>query len=338
MLRTPPAPFGTQATRLHGGRIVLVVGTLLGLAFAGWVWVFHKGAGTTKVATESATAPGWTAAQMHYEKPEVKAEAPAPKPVDTISAKLAEMLAKLANMQAEIDDLKHRKPPAATPVVQQQPKAEPPKKVPASMLFVSHDVKEGPPKPGVLEYTLAPGATKLPCVIETAINSDVEGYFTARVSTNVYDTATGRHLLVPQGSTILWHDQSSTLLYGNERLPTISLTLALPDGRSVDLGHAPLTDQQGIAGLTGHVDQHFWRLFGAVFIGGALRGGTQMLQLGAAQAGPVGQVASGIGGTANQATQQRLGRALDTRPTITVDSGQLCQVLLTTPLTRPALW
>ena len=46
----------------------------------------------------------------------------------------------------------------------------------------------------------APGATKLPCQIETAMNSDVEGYFTAKVTTNVYDTATGRHLLVPQGS------------------------------------------------------------------------------------------------------------------------------------------
>src|SRR3989441_8680163 len=294
MLRTPPAPFGTQATRLHGGRIVLVVGTLLGLAFAGWVWVFHKGAGTTKVATESTTAPGWTAAQMHYEKPEVKAEAPAPKPVDTISAKLAEMLAKLATMQAEIDDLKHRKPPAATTVVQQQPKPEPPKKVPGPMLFVHHDVQPGPPPPRTTDYILAPGAGKLPCVVETAMNSEVEGYFTAKVSTNVYDTATGRHLLVPQGSTLLGHDQSSALLYGNERLPTISLTLALPDGRSVDLGHAPVTDQQGIAGLTGRVDQHFWRLFGAVFLGGALRGGGQMRQLGAAQAGPAGPGASGI--------------------------------------------
>ena len=107
---------------------------------------------------------------------------------------------------------------------------------------------------------------------------------------------------------------------------------------SVDLGHAPVTDQQGIAGLTGKVDQHFWRLFGAVFIGGALRGGTQALQVGLTQAGSLGPVASGVGGTANQATQQRLGRALDTRPTITVDSGQLCQVLLTKPLTLAALW
>src|SRR5881628_2341547 len=126
----------------------------------------------------------------------------------------------------------------------------------------------------------------------------------------------GRHLLVPQGSTILGHDQSSTLLYGNERLPTISLTLALPDGRSVDLGQAPVTDQQGVAGLTGRVNQHWGRLFGAVLMGGALRGGMQAVQLETARAGPVGQVAGGIAASGSQVGQQRLGRALDTRPTI----------------------
>jgi type IV secretory pathway VirB10-like protein len=191
---------------------------------------------------------------------------------------------------------------------------------------------------GATEYILAPGAAKCPCMVETAINSDVEGYFTAKVSTNVYDTVTGRHLLVPQGSMILGHDQSSVLLYGNERLPTISLTLALPDGRSVDLGQAPVTDQQGVAGLTGRVNNHYWRLFGAVFIGGALRGGMQALQIGLAQAGGAGQVAAGISSVGNQAVTQRLGRALDTRPTIEVDAGQLCNVLLTKPLHLPALW
>src|SRR5882724_10742118 len=85
-------------------------------------------------------------------------------------------------------------------------------------------------------------------------------------------------------------------------------------------------------------DPHFWRLFGAVFVGGALRGGAQLVQLEAAQAGGIGQVAGGIAATGSQATQQRLGRALDTRPTITVDSGQLCQVLLTKPLRLPAMW
>ena len=65
MVRTPPPAFGaTPATRLHGARIVLVLGMLAALAFAAWVWVFHKGTGATKVATESGVNPGWTAAQI----------------------------------------------------------------------------------------------------------------------------------------------------------------------------------------------------------------------------------------------------------------------------------
>jgi type IV secretion system protein VirB10 len=337
MTRTPPA-FGTPATRLHAGRIVLVLALFAALGVATWTWIVHKGAKGSAVVTESSTTPGWTAAQMHYEKPDVKAEAPTPKPVDMTAAELAKLRAMLAQMQAEIDALKNRKPPAATTVVQQQPRPEPPKKVPGSMLFVHHDVKEGLPKPSTLEYTLAPGATKIPCIIETAINSDVEGYFTAKVSTNVYDTATGRHLLVPQGSTILGRDHSLDLLYGNERLPTTSLTLALPDGRSVDLGKAPVTDQQGVAGLTGRVNQHYLRLFGAIFIGGALRGGVQAMQTALASAAGAGQMAAGYGAVLNQAVSPRLGRALDTRPTIEIDAGQLCNVLLIQPLSLPALW
>jgi type IV secretion system protein VirB10 len=336
MTRTPA--FGTPATRLHAGRILLVLTLLVGAALTAWIWVFHKGGKVSTAPTESSTNPGWTASQLHYEKPEVKAEAPAPKPVDMTAAELAKLRAMLAQMQAEIDALKNRKPPAATTVVQQPPKPEPPKKVPGSMLFLHHDVKEGLPKPSTLEYTLAPGATKSPCIVETSINSDVEGHFTAKVSTNVYDTATGRHLLVPQGSTILGHDQSQMLLYGNERLPTISLTLALPDGRSVDLGKSPITDQQGVMGLTGRVNNHWWRLFGAIFIGGALRGGTQAMTMAMADAAGAGQIATGYGSVINQALSPRLGRALDTRPTIEVDAGQICHVLLTQPLSLPAMW
>jgi type IV secretion system protein VirB10 len=338
MTCTPPPAFGTPATRLHAGRILLVLFLLLVLAWAAWIWAFHKGAGKSSPATESSTNPGWTAAQMHYEKPDMKAEAPAPKPVDMTAAELARIKAMLAQMQAELDALKNRKPPVATAVPPQAQKAEPPKKVPGSMLFVSHEIKDGMPKASTLEYTLAPGSTKLPCILETAINSDVERYLVARVSANVYDSATGRHLLVPQGSSILGHDQSQQLLYGNERLPTLSLTLALPDGRSIDLGKAPITDQQGVAGLTGDVNNHWWRLFGAVFIGGALRGGTQALSTALAQEAGVGQVAAGYNSVINQAVSPRLGRALDTRPTITVEAGQLCNVILIKPLSLAAMW
>jgi type IV secretion system protein TrbI len=73
---------------------------------------------------------------------------------------------------------------------------------------------------------LAPEATKLACIIKAAINSDVgNSFWTAKVRNDVYDTATGHHLLIPQNSTILGHDQSSNLLFGNARLPPVGLTL-----------------------------------------------------------------------------------------------------------------
>jgi type IV secretion system protein VirB10 len=203
----------------------------------------------------AAWAP-WMAQKLEYPTtapPPLKAAETPVDPLAGLNAKLAQMLAELERQRQELETLKKR-PAGSTVIKQATPQAAkgtPPPKPHVSMLFVQHDLKEPPPQPGAVAYGLAPGATKLPCIVETAINSDVEGYFTAKVSSNVYDTATGRHLLVPQGSTILGHDQSSILLYGNERLPTISLTLALPDGRAVDLGQAPVTDQQGVAGLTG---------------------------------------------------------------------------------------
>jgi hypothetical protein len=64
----------------------------------------------------------------------------------------------------------------------------------------------------------------------------------------------------------------------------------------------------------------------------------QALQIGLASQAGAGQVAAGINSVGNQAVTQRIGRALDTRPTIEVDAGQLCHVLLTKPLQLPALW
>jgi type IV secretory pathway VirB10-like protein len=324
--------------------VVLLAVVTFAALIGGTIWLLRTQARPFTMPLIDSTAwPAWMRQAQSYppSEPEPpKPAAPVTDPNAALLARLALIQAELDRQRLELDALKKR--PSGTTIVQAQQgqaaKVTPAPTPHASMLFVTHDLKEAPPAPKATEYTLAPGATKLPCIIETAINSDVEGYFTAKVEANVYDTATGRHLLVPQGSTILGHDQSSTLLYGNERLPTISLTPALPDGRSVDLGQAPITDQQGMAGLTGRVNQHYWRLFGAVFIGGALRGGMQALQLQTAGAAGAGQVAGGIAASGSQATQQRLGRALDTRPTIEVDSGQLCQVLLTKPLHLPAMW
>jgi type IV secretion system protein VirB10 len=243
----------------------------------------------------------------------------------------AAMHKQLAQMHADIAALKQK--PAPKPAAAEPPKPQPKKH--ASMLYLQHTPKDEPAAP-TPTYTLAPGATKLACQVETVMNSDTGQTFTARTLTPVYDTATGHHLLIPQNSTILGKYDGAGLLYGNERLPTLSLSLTLPNGQTVDLGESPVTNGAGTAGLVTSVNQHYGRLLGAVFIGGALRGGAMALTAGLAGAGPAGYVAAGVAQSASQALQRTQGRALDTRPTITVDAGELCQVILLKPLQLPA--
>jgi type IV secretory pathway VirB10-like protein len=339
-------PYRPGVVRLRAGRLIALIILVMALIIGGGLWFLHTyGKRVTPPSVDtSATNPAWMKQGIHYPPDKVTS----PETMAAAPDRSAEILRQLAALQQElqqqrdaIEALKRRPSTVINQQAAQSAKAAsiPQRQPPGAMLFISHDVKEPPPAPLQAEYTLAPGATKLPCVLESVINSDVEdGYFTCRITTNVYDTATGQHLLVPQGSTVLGNNQSSELLYGRERLDTISLTLTLPDGRSVDLGRAPVTDHQGVPGLTGDVNQHYWRLFGAVFIGGVLKGGMLALNTAVTQAAGAGQVASGIASVGNQATNRLIGRALDTRPTITVHSGQLCNILLIKPLSLPAMW
>ncbi|MCH8795288.1 TrbI/VirB10 family protein, partial [Neisseria gonorrhoeae] len=47
-------------------------------------------------------------------------------------------------------------------------------------------------------YMIRSGAV-IPATLISGINSDLPGMVQAQISQNVYDTATGRHLLLPQG-------------------------------------------------------------------------------------------------------------------------------------------
>jgi type IV secretory pathway VirB10-like protein len=289
-------------------------------------------------AIDMVSNPSWLHKTDIYPAAEEKPAAAAAAAHDPYAAKFAELMTKLSALEASVNDLKHRKGATTTTVIQQPKQEKATKKQPQGPLFVSHELKEAAVLSQTTEYTLAPGATKLPCVVETKMVSDVEGYFTCRVMTNVYDTATGRHLLVPQGSTVLGNDQANDLVYGSNRMDTIGWTLTLPDGRSVPLGRAPVTDQQGVAGLTGDVDNHYLKLFGAVLIGGALKGGMSAMQVAMTNASGAGQVTSGLTSLGNQATNKVIQPYINIRPTITVESGQIAHVLLIKELKLPAMW
>ena len=93
-----------------------------------------------------------------------------------------------------------------------------------------------------------------------------------------------------------------------------------------------------MAGLAGDVNHHWFKLFGAVFIGGVLKGGMTALQVAGANAAGAGQVASGIATLGNQATNRIVMPYINITPTITVESGQLASVLLIKKLELPAVW
>jgi type IV secretory pathway VirB10-like protein len=241
--------------------------------------------------------------------------------------------AKLLDHETRIKRLEEQAK-AQKPAALAQAPSQPKPKAYRSMQFVSNKI-EAKPSEDSDAHGLAPGGTKLAFTVESSMNSDVESYWTGTVRTNICDTATGTHLLIPQGSTILGNYKSEKLLFGNARLPTFALTVSLPNGTPVDLGEAPVMDQKGQAGLASHVDQHYWRLVSAIVIMGVLRGGQQAVQYQLAANDPAAAIASGMASSASQVGQMRIGPALNTRPTIYVDAGELGVVILTKALKLP---
>lgn len=104
------------------------------------------------------------------------------------------------------------------------------------------------------EYTLWKG-TIIPAVLETSINTDLPGVVIATVTTNVYSSLNGKHLLIPQGSK-LYAQYSSSVSYGQNRVQVIWNTLIRPDGLEVNLGGLNGVDGYGASGYKGFTDTH----------------------------------------------------------------------------------
>lgn len=110
------------------------------------------------------------------------------------------------------------------------------------------------------EYEIKAG-WEIPAVLEQSLNSDLPGEIKALVMSNVYDTATGRYLLIPQGSRLVGK-YDSHIAYGQDGLQVVWNRIIFPDASSVDLAGMEGLDSHGNAGLRHKVDQHYRRLFG----------------------------------------------------------------------------
>ncbi len=107
--------------------------------------------------------------------------------------------------------------------------------------------------------------TSIPVVMLTAVSSDIAGPCRAQVSRDIYDSVTGRNLLVPAGSKVVCA-YNAEVVQGQERLLLVFTRLILPSGASVALAGMEVADAQGAIGAPAQVNNRFWKIFGNAFL------------------------------------------------------------------------
>ena len=179
----------------------------------------------------------------------------------------------------------------------------------------------------------------IPAILIGGINSDVPGQTIAQVSQNVYDTATRRYILIPQGARLVG-SYSSFAPYGARRVLVAWQRIVFPDGKAFDLGSMPGADSAGYAGMQDQVNNHYLRIFGSALLMSGVTTGVALSQRQQYDpySGPnAGNVLSQqMGVQLGNATAQLINRNLNISPTLEIRPGYRMNVTVTKDLTFAA--
>ena len=179
----------------------------------------------------------------------------------------------------------------------------------------------------------------IPGIMITGINSDLPGSIIAQISQNVFDTATGNYLLLPQGAK-LFGAYDSRVIYGQERVLVAWNRVVFPDGSAITLGAMPGADMAGNAGYTDEVNNHYFRIFGSAVLMSMITGGMSYSMDALNPSGNSGQngnstptlqdeMGSALAAQLGQATMQLLQKNLNIKPTLEIRPGYQFNVIVT---------
>jgi type IV secretion system protein VirB10 len=132
-------------------------------------------------------------------------------------------------------------------------------------------VKHGPKPDTIME------GTAIPAVMVGGLNSDMPGQVVGSIAENIYDTASGNDLLIPQGSRVVG-DYDNSVSYGQTRIGVIWKRIIFPDSSSLQLGAMEGADQGGYAGFHDRVNTHFWDKFWSALLISIAGAGSQLSQ------------------------------------------------------------
>lgn len=160
----------------------------------------------------------------------------------------------------------------------------------------------------------------------TGIKSDLPGLVVAQVTENVYDTVTGRTLLIPQGARLVG-TYDSVVAYGQSRALVVWSRIILPDGSSIQIDNLPATDAAGYAGLEDGVDYHTWTLLKGIAMSTLLGLGTQVT-FGSNQSNLVEAIRQSTQESSSQAGQRIVEKNLNIQPSLTIRPGMPLRVIV----------
>ena len=170
----------------------------------------------------------------------------------------------------------------------------------------------------------------IPAALITGIRSDLPGQITAQVTENVYDSPTGRILLVPQGTRLLGQYDNG-VGFGQRRVLLAWNRLIMPDGRSIVLERQPGADAEGYAGLEDGVDYHWGELFKAAALSTLLSIGANTGSSGD-ESDLLSAIRDGASDSIGQTGRQIVQRQLNIAPTLTIRPGFPVRVIVTRDL------
>lgn len=179
----------------------------------------------------------------------------------------------------------------------------------------------------------------VPATLISGINSDLPGQIIGQVAQSVYDTPTGRHILVPQGSRLVGA-YSSDVAYGQARVLVAWQRIVFPDGKAMDIGSMPGSDSAGYAGFNDQVNNHYFRVFGSALLMSAITAGVSLSQNNTGSlSSALGQqsassaLSQALGQQLGQATAQLLSKNMNIAPTLEIRPGYRFNVIVTKDLT-----
>ncbi|QNA86853.1 TrbI/VirB10 family protein [Sphingomonas sp. So64.6b] len=173
-------------------------------------------------------------------------------------------------------------------------------------------------------FTLSAGSVISASLI-TGLRSDLPGLVTAQVTERIFDSATGRILLIPQGARLIGA-YDSVVAFGQRRALVVWQRIIFPDGSSIRLENAPATDPSGFAGLADKVDFHTWSLLKGVVLSTLLGAGSELQFRG--ESDLVQAVRQSTQQNASRAGDQLTSRNLQVQPTITIRPGAPVRLLV----------